>query len=110
MCINAASQPTITIGQDPTGEDEEITCKCHAFVIKNLLHEKPDFPFSEKSIRDALICYRDEEGERIANNRVRVHFRFPRPCEKWACLLTMEPIDKPDKPKKEGVLSKLKFW
>ena len=51
-----------------------------------------------------LLCAsRDEDGDRIANNRVRVHFKKPRPCDKWACLLTMESIDKTEKSQKKGL-------
>ena len=45
-------------GQEPTPIEEQIDGKCYAFVLKNLLAEKTDFPFDEKTIRAALNNYR----------------------------------------------------
>lgn len=104
------TQYKIELGQEPTPMGEQIDGKCYAFVLKNFLMEHPDFPFNEHTVRAALANYRDEDGDRIANNRVRVHFKKPRPCEKWACLLTMEPIDRQDKGNGKSLTSRLKFW
>ena len=95
----------LVAGQEPNTESEKVAGKCHAFVLKNFLSEKRDFPFTEFVVRCALNNYRDEDGNRIANNRVRVHFKHPRPCDKWACLLTMKPIDKPNRKTANGLLS-----